>query len=55
MFVCDECLEKNYTNSPSFFRSFGNCEDCGHARDCNDIRCGNLVAKSGAKKKRAKA
>jgi len=55
MFVCAKCLEKNYTNEPSFARSFGPCEDCGITRECNDIPCSYLELKSEAKKERKKS
>jgi hypothetical protein len=37
MFLCDECLTKDYTNARQIRPSFGKCESCGLLRPCSDI------------------
>lgn len=36
MFICQPCLEKNYTNW-AIGQSFGKCEICNTQRPCFDI------------------
>lgn len=36
MFICEPCLEKNYTNW-AISTSRGKCEDCGNVDYCFDI------------------
>lgn len=48
MFICPECLEKNYLPaSDSFFaiQSMGNCECCGFTKICRDIKSSDLQLK----------
>lgn len=49
MFICDECLKKNYKNEESFMKSRGTCEICRKHVVCNDIYHGNLIRKKGKK------
>ena len=37
MFICDDCLEKRFTNGQSMSRSIGKCEICEETKRCNDI------------------
>lgn len=40
MFICDSCHKKIYkVDCLGFFRSFGRCENCGHASGCSDCHC----------------
>ena len=43
MFICDECLKKNYDNAESFIKSLGTCEICKSYAICNDIHHGHLI------------
>jgi len=45
MFICDECLEKSFTNRPTLFKSQGKCEMCEKPKVCNDIPSKFLVPK----------
>jgi len=37
MFICDDCLKKNYENETALSISYGNCEICKRIIVCNDI------------------
>ena len=44
MFYCDECADgRNWPKSIS--KSYGNCEICGRASECNNVRMGALEGK----------
>lgn len=45
MFICTACIKKNFNNSPSIFRSHGNCEYCGKDSDCSEIQSSLLKKK----------
>lgn len=48
MFICKECLEKNFLNEEDIRKSRGKCEVCEKIRDCNDIPSKWLVKKEKA-------
>jgi hypothetical protein len=37
VFICEQCLRKNFTNEPSFSLSLGPCEWCKRHAACSDI------------------
>jgi hypothetical protein len=37
MFICTPCLDKSYSNTASFTKSYGQCEICEKMDHCNDI------------------
>lgn len=43
MFICQECLDRDYENLPSPFPSRGLCEVCGKTGICSDIHHSQLV------------
>jgi hypothetical protein len=45
MFICKECLEKEYLNPMLSFRSFGCCEYCKENKSCIEIQERNLMPK----------
>ena len=45
MFICKECLEKNYKNEPTVAKSFGRCDHCELEKECSDIASSNLIIK----------
>lgn len=45
MFICDNCLEANFNNKPSLFKSAGVCEYCLKAEVCSEIHHDKLVKK----------
>jgi len=47
--ICDECLEKKYTNSKSSDRSRGTCSHCGKEKVCNQIKDRHLKLKNQSK------
>jgi hypothetical protein len=55
MFICDGCLEKNFTNSPSFMQSYGPCEWCKVTQVCSDIPSRGLDSRARPKKAKAPA
>lgn len=42
MFICNECLKKNFTNCESLHKSGGSCEICNERKVCNDIQSSRL-------------
>jgi len=46
MFICDECLKENFTNSPSLAKSNGICEWCDTTQNCSEIPSGKLHTKN---------
>jgi len=38
MFICEPCAKVSNIDYISMFRSYGNCEVCGFAVSCQDIR-----------------
>lgn len=49
MFYCDKCATKNKWPT-SFMRSYGMCECCFKARECNDVPSAMLPMVQGVKK-----
>ena len=45
MFVCNECLQKRFTNGESMFKSRGRCEICEESKVCNEIQSSRLVVR----------
>jgi hypothetical protein len=45
MFICHECLKKNYEEVMTLRGSYGPCEDCGKTRNCADIPSSALTPK----------
>jgi len=45
MFLCTPCLQTNFTNPESGFKSHGKCELCGQQGICNEIAGKYLEAK----------
>jgi hypothetical protein len=37
MFLCEPCLRRSYTNTPSIRQSLGHCENCQRFGSCSDI------------------
>lgn len=49
MFICDECLERRFTNEPHIHKSVGPCEVCKQTAPCNDIPSRYLFIKNDQK------
>ncbi len=46
MFVCDDCMDKKYTNYKGKHRSYGPCEICNYLAPCVDTPSFMLVKKT---------
>lgn len=42
MFYCDECAKLRFWPEKTLVRSYGACELCRKAADCNDVPSGQL-------------
>lgn len=49
MFICDECLERDFNNFNWGFYSNGKCEICSLKKPCSDIPSSKLVRKDAEK------
>lgn len=46
MFICDECVAREYDNNPDcYMRSYGACEICDKVCGCADINTYLLIRK----------
>lgn len=46
MFICNDCVKKEYNEPFALLRSYGNCEVCGKTKECYDIHHSRLVKKN---------